>query len=110
MPEIAKAPVAVSVAPEALRVETVATGVVPAAKVGDRVLYSASLTRAPGESVALVRDPRLAFVVKVHAGRPGRVNLIYFQVEKGEDPVLFAEDVMYAADSTWPGHWSRLPG
>jgi hypothetical protein len=37
------------------------------------------------------------------------VNLIYFQVEKGEDPVLFAEDVLYAADPAWAGHWSKLP-
>jgi hypothetical protein len=106
MPEMAKT--AVSVPPEALSVTTVAQPEV-SVKVGDRVLYSCSLTRAPGASVPLIPDPRLAFVTKVHAGRPGRVNLIYFQTEKGEDPVMFAEDVLYAADPAWAGHWSPLP-
>jgi hypothetical protein len=102
MAEMAKPAVTSSVAPEALAA--------PAeAKVGDTVLYARSLTALPGQSLPLAPDLRVAFVTKVHVGRGGTVNLVYFQSEKGEDPVMFAEDVPYHVDSAWPGHWSKLP-
>ena len=107
MGEISK-PVA-SVPAEALRAETVARIAEPEAKVGDTVLYARSLVPIPGHGVPLGADVRVAFVTKVHAARGGTVNLVYFQSEKGEDPVQFAEDVPYHVDTTWPGHWSRLP-
>jgi hypothetical protein len=91
-----------SVAPEALAVPALA-------RVGDTVLYARSLVPIPGQSVPLGADVRVAFVTKVHEARGGTVNLVYFQKEKGEDPVQFAEDVPYHVDTAWPGHWSRLP-
>ena len=97
------------VKPSAVAEQKVPALVIPPVAVGDRVLYSASMTQLPGQLMALTTDPRLAFVTKVHAGRPGKVNLVYFQVEKGEDPVLFAEDVGYYPDATWAGYWSPLP-
>jgi hypothetical protein len=92
-----------SVAPEALAAPAMA-------KVGDTVLYSRSLVPVPGQSIPLGPDVRVAFVTRVHVARGGTVNLVYFQSEKGEEQVQFAEDVPYHVDTAWPGHWSRLPG
>lgn len=102
MAEMAKPAVTSSVVPEALAIPEMA-------RVGDTVLYARSLVPTAGQSIALGLDVRVAFVTKVHVGRGGTVNLVYFQSEKGEDPVQFAEDVPYHVDTTWPGHWSRIP-
>jgi hypothetical protein len=78
---------------------------IPVVKVGDRVLYVRS-----SEPLSPNPPPRVAIVTKVHGtSRPGRINLVYFQAEKGEDPVMFEEDVLYSADVRWPGRWSVLP-